>query len=181
MVVESAEDSKNPILPKVIAERLKSGERTIANGHPIVTVMFSDLAGFTALSRRTQPADLVGILNGIFTTDLNVENDPVQLAGGNGYIWFEALSSVASRERPLDEVRDRVIERWRLLPHAEFGQVLDVDVLFDDPETFTEPAHGHGAFKRSPPGVEVGGYNCADSLWDDFVKRKLAGLPPPPP
>jgi peptidyl-prolyl cis-trans isomerase D len=53
------------------------------------------------------------LLNGIFTTDLNVENDPVQLAGGNGYIWFEALSSVASRERPLDEVRDRVIERWR--------------------------------------------------------------------
>ncbi len=81
------------ILPKPIAERLKLGERTIANGHPVVTVMFADLVGFTALSRRTAPADLVGILNGIFTTfDLLVERsclekiktigDSYMLAGG---------------------------------------------------------------------------------------------------
>lgn len=81
------------ILPKPIAERLKLGEHTIANGHPIVTVMFADLVGFTALSRRTAPADLVGILNGIFTTfDLLVERsclekiktigDSYMLAGG---------------------------------------------------------------------------------------------------
>src|SRR4029453_2728184 len=72
---------------------LKRGERTIANGHPIVTVMFADLVGFTALSRRTPPGDLVGILNGIFTTfDLLVEKyrlekikplgDSYMLAGG---------------------------------------------------------------------------------------------------
>ena len=81
------------ILPKAIAERLKLGERTIANGHPVVTVMFADLVGFTALSRRTPPGDLVGILNGIFTTfDLLVERsclekiktigDSYMLAGG---------------------------------------------------------------------------------------------------
>jgi len=81
------------ILPKAIAERLKLGERTIANGHPTVTVMFADLVGFTAMSRRTAPADLVGILNGIFTTfDLLVERsclekiktigDSYMLAGG---------------------------------------------------------------------------------------------------
>lgn len=81
------------ILPKPIAERLKLGERTIANGHPVVTVMFADLVGFTAMSRRTAPADLVGILNGIFTTfDLIVERsglekiktigDSYMLAGG---------------------------------------------------------------------------------------------------
>ena len=81
------------ILPKAIAERLKLGERTIANGHPTVTVMFADLVGFTALSRRTPPGDLVGILNGIFTTfDLLVEKhslekiktigDSYMLAGG---------------------------------------------------------------------------------------------------
>ena len=55
--------------------------------------MFADLVGFTALSRRTAPADLVGILNGIFTTfDLLVERsclekiktigDAYMLAGG---------------------------------------------------------------------------------------------------
>jgi hypothetical protein len=74
----------------------------------------------------------------------------------------------------------RIIERWRLLPHEEFGRILDVAVTFDDPETFLEPAQGHSAFKRAPAGVEVGGYNCVDSLWDDFVTNRLEGKPPPP-
>lgn len=75
----------------------------------------------------------------------------------------------------------RVIERWQLLPHPEFGQILDIDVTVDDPETYLEPARGHGAFKRAPAGVEVGGYNCVDSLWDDFVTQHLAGVDEPPP
>jgi peptidyl-prolyl cis-trans isomerase D len=54
------------------------------------------------------------LLNGIFSAEIGAENDPIQLAGNNGYIWFEAMSSTPSRERPLDEVRDRVIERWRV-------------------------------------------------------------------
>jgi class 3 adenylate cyclase/CheY-like chemotaxis protein len=55
------------ILPSAIAVRLKGGEKSIANGHEIVSVMFADLCGFTALSRKTTPADLVSMLNGIFT------------------------------------------------------------------------------------------------------------------
>jgi peptidyl-prolyl cis-trans isomerase D len=53
------------------------------------------------------------LFNGIFSTEIGVENDPIQLAGGNGYVWYEAVSSTPSRERPLDEVKDRVVERWR--------------------------------------------------------------------
>ncbi len=53
------------------------------------------------------------LFNGIFSAEIGVENDPIQLAGGNGYVWYEAVSSTPSRERPLDEVRDRVVERWR--------------------------------------------------------------------
>ena len=74
----------------------------------------------------------------------------------------------------------RIIERWRLLPHREFGQILDVDVVVEDPEIFVVPAHGHSAFKRAPAGVEVGGYNCSESLWDDFVAHKISGITPPP-
>jgi len=55
------------ILPSAIAGRLKGGEKSIANGHETVTVMFADLCGFTALSRKTTPADLVSMLNQIFT------------------------------------------------------------------------------------------------------------------
>jgi len=67
------------ILPGAIAGRLKSGEKTIANGHTVETVMFADLVGFTAMSRKTDPADLVAILNGIFTAfDLIVEKNKVE-------------------------------------------------------------------------------------------------------
>ncbi len=55
------------ILPRPIAERLKEGGETIADGFPHVTVLFSDLVGFTPLSERVEPAALVAVLNRLFT------------------------------------------------------------------------------------------------------------------
>jgi adenylate cyclase len=55
------------ILPKAIAERLKSGESTIADSFADVTVMFADLVGFTKLSTHLSPAELVELLNEIFS------------------------------------------------------------------------------------------------------------------
>jgi len=67
------------ILPGAIANRLKGGEKTIANGHATVSVMFADLCGFTALSRKTSPTDLVTMLNRIFTEfDIIVEKYQVE-------------------------------------------------------------------------------------------------------
>ncbi len=54
------------ILPKPIADRLKKGEQTIADSFPEVTVLFSDLVGFTELSTTIEPCKLVEKLNQIF-------------------------------------------------------------------------------------------------------------------
>lgn len=54
------------ILPKPIADRLKRGERVIADSFPEVTVLFSDLVGFTQLSAGVSAAQLVEKLNEIF-------------------------------------------------------------------------------------------------------------------
>ena len=54
------------ILPEPIAERLKSGEGVIADRFPEITVLFSDIVGFTELSSSTRPQDLVAMLNSIF-------------------------------------------------------------------------------------------------------------------
>lgn len=54
------------ILPKPIADRLKKGDRTIADSFPEVTVMFSDLVKFTELSAGITAAALVEKLNEIF-------------------------------------------------------------------------------------------------------------------
>ena len=55
------------ILPGPIAERLKQGERTIADHFEHTTVLFSDFVGFTRLSAGIAPRELVGRLNEIFS------------------------------------------------------------------------------------------------------------------
>jgi adenylate cyclase len=54
------------ILPEVIAEQLKQQPTTIADSFLEVTVLFADIVGFTELSTRTSPAELVELLNTIF-------------------------------------------------------------------------------------------------------------------
>ena len=56
------------ILPRTIADRLKAGESTIVDSFPEVTVLFADLAGFTELSARISGAEMVRLLNDLFTT-----------------------------------------------------------------------------------------------------------------
>ena len=54
------------ILPASIAERLKESTSVIADHFESTTVMFSDIVGFTALSEKIPPAELVNRLNQIF-------------------------------------------------------------------------------------------------------------------
>lgn len=56
------------ILPSKIAARLKTGEDLIADKFLDVTVLFADLVGFTPLSTRLQPRQLVDLLNRIFSS-----------------------------------------------------------------------------------------------------------------
>ena len=55
------------ILPGEIAERLKKGEGSIADSFAEVTVLFGDLVGFTVMSSKIGPDQVVGLLNGLFT------------------------------------------------------------------------------------------------------------------
>jgi adenylate cyclase len=55
------------ILPPAIAERLKDEPGTIAEGFAEVSVLFADLAGFTAYSRAADPRGLVELLDAVFS------------------------------------------------------------------------------------------------------------------
>jgi class 3 adenylate cyclase len=63
------------ILPGEIAERLKGGENEIADSFADVTVLFGDLAGFTALSAKMSADDVVDMLNGLFSRFDRVANE----------------------------------------------------------------------------------------------------------
>ena len=55
------------ILPRSIAVRLKSDSAAIADGFAEVSVLFADIVGFTELSARMPPAELVQLLNRVFS------------------------------------------------------------------------------------------------------------------
>jgi adenylate cyclase len=55
------------LLPVRIADRLKAGEKIIAESHGEATVLFADLVGFASLTKRLSPGHLVEILNDIFS------------------------------------------------------------------------------------------------------------------
>ena len=55
------------ILPEPIADRLRSGERLIADRFEDVTLLFADIVGFTELSSSMRPDELVAVLNEVFT------------------------------------------------------------------------------------------------------------------
>jgi guanylate cyclase len=56
------------VLPAPIAERLKRGEEPIADVCTEVSVLFADIVGFTQLSTRVSPTEMVQMLNRIFSS-----------------------------------------------------------------------------------------------------------------
>ncbi|MBE9042042.1 adenylate/guanylate cyclase domain-containing protein [Oscillatoriales cyanobacterium LEGE 11467] len=65
---EKSEQLLLNILPEPIATRLKHDRGAIAEHFDEVTILFADLVGFTPLSARLQPLELVNLLNEIFST-----------------------------------------------------------------------------------------------------------------
>src|SRR5262249_32655792 len=62
-----------------------------------------------------KPVDLpkgAEVLDNAFATQKGVENEPLQTQDG-GLIWYEGTGITESREKTLDEVKDKVEARWR--------------------------------------------------------------------
>ena len=55
------------ILPKEIAAILKNEERTIADYYDEASVLFADMVGFTPLSAKLHPVEMVELLNEVFS------------------------------------------------------------------------------------------------------------------
>ncbi|MGA7913216.1 MAG: adenylate/guanylate cyclase domain-containing protein [Candidatus Dormiibacterota bacterium] len=56
------------VLPAPVADRLKMSSDLIADGYEGVTVLFADIVGFTPLSARLTPGEVVTLLNHVFTS-----------------------------------------------------------------------------------------------------------------
>jgi adenylate cyclase len=64
---QRSDDLLHAILPDQIAAQLKDKRGTIANDMPSASVLFADVVGFTPMSATMSPAELVGLLDELFT------------------------------------------------------------------------------------------------------------------
>lgn len=62
-----AEELLHRILPPVIARKLAMGENAPAETHSAVSVLFSDIVGFTTISSSVHPEFVMAMLNELFS------------------------------------------------------------------------------------------------------------------
>jgi class 3 adenylate cyclase len=111
------------ILPAEIASRLKEGEHEIADSFADVTVLFGDLVGFTTLSSQIPAAEVVDMLNGLFSrfdqaaSELGIEK--IKTIG-------DCYMAVCGLPRPCSDHAERMARMALMMLEAtrEYGQEL---------------------------------------------------------
>ena len=118
---ERSERLLTNILPAAIAARLKAEkERVIADRHDEASVLFADLAGFTARASEATPEELVQLLNRVFSDfDRLVERHGLEKIKTSGDAYMVVSGVPAARADHARALADLALEmreaaaQWR--------------------------------------------------------------------
>jgi class 3 adenylate cyclase len=110
------------VLPAPIANRLRGGEHSIADGFAEVSVAFADLVGFTALTSEMPPQHVVTLLNGLFSRfdtaaqELGIEK--IKTVG-------DAYMAVCGLPDPVDNHAERMVRMAIRMIHITREHALE--------------------------------------------------------
>ena len=122
------------VLPATIAQRLKAGERPLADRFEGVAVLFADLVGFTAISEHLSPEEVVELLDGLFSEfDGMAERHQLEKIKTIGDAYMVVAGLPDPRPDAAEAVVEMAIEMQRLI--ASFatpsGSVLRLRIGID--------------------------------------------------
>jgi class 3 adenylate cyclase len=99
------------LFPARVAQRLKAGEAIVAESHGEATILFSDLVGFTTLTRRLAPGHLVEILTDYFSMlDGLTEKHGVEKIKTVGDAYMVASGLNYERDNSAEHIADFALE-----------------------------------------------------------------------
>ncbi|MDY6991957.1 MAG: adenylate/guanylate cyclase domain-containing protein [Pseudomonadota bacterium] len=99
------------ILPEKIAKRLKQQPVTVADNFSQVSVLFADIVGFTEMSSRLPPPQLVELLNDVFSTfDKLVDHHGLEKIKTIGDAYMVVAGLPELNPRHLTQIADLALE-----------------------------------------------------------------------
>ena len=146
------------ILPAPIAARLKTTEGMIADDHDKVAVLFADIVGFTQMSGRLTPAELVSLLNDVF----NAIDEVVARYGAEKIKTIGDAYMVVAGLPLADPDPDATISHLAL-------DMVDVVSRFKDPITDEPVRIRIGINSGAVVAGVIGNRKFAYDLWGDAV------------
>ncbi|MDP6589581.1 MAG: adenylate/guanylate cyclase domain-containing protein [Alphaproteobacteria bacterium] len=105
------------ILPASIAERMRGGEQHIADHFEEASVLFTDIAGFTRLSAKLKPAEVVTFLERVFAAvDRLVEKHGLEKIKTVGDAYLIAAGLPQPRPDHAEAIADFALDLQREAP-----------------------------------------------------------------
>lgn len=124
------------------------------------------------LDRTTAPENLPASANG--WSNARWDGNVLEITTSN----VTGRSGINTLQRSEEAV---IVERWELDNDPAYGgDIIRIELTMTDPQRYTAPVHARNVYMRAAAGIEVGGYNCADALWDEYLigrEEELAAQP----
>jgi adenylate cyclase len=153
---EQSDDLLRHILPDQVAGRLKADRAMIADEYESVSVLFADIADFTPMSATMTPAELVGLLNSVFTDfDGFVAESGLEKIKTVGDAYMVAAGVPVARPDHAHAIADLAVRfRDHVAAHRFDGRAIDLRIGINSGPVVA--------------GV-VGTHKFAYDLWGDVV------------